>query len=36
MTLRYVTATAQGQDVELYLHYTQNTLSEIILHTIEP
>ena len=34
MTLRYVTPTEGGQDVELYLHYEGNVLAELILHTV--
>ena len=34
MTLRYITAVHSGQNVELYLHYVANTLTEMILHTI--
>ncbi len=34
MTLRYVTDTGRGVHVELYLHYTETVLTEIILHTV--
>ncbi len=34
MTLRYITGVHSGQNVELYLHYVANTLTEMILHTI--
>ena len=34
MTLRYVTATDDGKAVELYLHYVNNALSEIIVHML--
>ena len=33
LTLRYVTGTAGGAEVELLLRYTDNRLSEILLHT---
>ena len=35
MTLRYVTATLGGPDVELILRYRDTALAEIILHTVE-
>lgn len=35
MTLRYVTETLGGPDVELLLRYQNTVLSEIILHTLE-
>ena len=35
MTLRYVTETLGGPDVELILRYEDTVLSEIILHTLE-
>ena len=34
MTLRYVTKTSSGREVELYLHYTNTVLDIIILHTL--
>ena len=34
MTLRYVTDTLDGRVVELYLHYQNTVLDEIILHTL--
>ena len=34
MSLRYVTRLTDGREVELYLHYVQNELTEIILHTL--
>ncbi len=34
MTLRYVTDTLDGREVELYLHYRDTVLDEIILHTL--
>lgn len=34
MTLRYVTDTLDGREVELYLHYQNTVLDEIILHTL--
>lgn len=34
MTLRYVAAVGDGQAVELYLHYVDNTLNEIIVHKL--
>ena len=34
MTLRYVTNTLDGRVVELYLHYQNTVLDEIILHTL--
>ena len=35
MTLRYVTPTLGGPDVELILRYRDTVLAEIILHTLE-
>ena len=35
MTLRYVTRTERGEDVELMLRYRDTVLEEIILHTLE-
>ena len=34
IVLRYVTQTADGRNVELYLHYLNTILDEIIVHTL--
>ena len=34
IVLRYVTPTADGRNVELYLHYLNTILDEIIVHTL--
>lgn len=34
MTLRYITATEDGRDVEMYMHYTDTLLTEFYLHTL--